>query len=811
MLSSQTSKHSLLRLVPLMVAVVAISVVQPCPQRSSAQETPVQITLPAQSLGQALTALARQTGIELLAPTELVAGKQAPAISGTFTPQAALEQLLQGSGLEARSTGERSFVVQRLPPVSAPRSQAQQDTPITMPPVVVEEQRARLPPPYAGGQVARGGQLGILGNRDIMDTPFNQTNYTAELMENQQVRHVADVLRNDPTAHANASTSTGADDFNIRGFYVGNTDLLFNGLAGVAPSFFNSAMAESIERVEVLKGPNAMLNGVAPNGSVGGAINLIPKRAGDLPLTQFTLGYSTDTQIGGHIDFGRRVGQHNEFGVRFNGVYRNGDTAIDDQSRASLLAAFGFDYRVERLRLSADLGYQKQNLQGITDFTSVVAGFSVPKAPDNNGNYDGPDDFSKPEVFYGTLRGEFDLNTHLTAFAAFGGSLRRTRYNLTNRTIIDTQGNLEAGESNLSADKMSAWTLETGLQGRVATGPVKHQMVLAYTLLDREWRRVNGPLFTFPASNIYNPVFGPGPDKSLQPSPGDAKKFQDLTLSGTALADTLSILDERVQLTLGARYQRIDSTFFNITTGAVSSDYNEAKITPMVGLVVKPWQRLSLYANYIQGLQEGPIAPLTAANAGEGFAPFVTKQYEVGAKVDFGRFSSTLALYQIAQPSGFIDPATNIFGVDGEQRHRGVDFNIFGEVVDGVRLLGGVAYINSKLTKTEGGVNEGNTGPGVPKWRLVIGGEWDTPFVPGLTVSSRVIYNSSMFIDPANTQSIPGWTRLDIGARYRLHKAVTVRANLDNVLDKSYWDANPFGQLTVSEPRTFSLSATFDF
>jgi iron complex outermembrane receptor protein len=145
-------------------------------------------------------------------------------------------------------------------------------------------------------------------------------------------------------------------------------------------------------------------------------------------------------------------------------------------------------------------------------------------------------------------------------------------------------------------------------------------------------------------SNIYNQVFGPGPDKSLQPSPGDAKKFQDLTLSGTALADTLSILDERVQLTLGARYQRIDSTFFNITTGAVTSNYNEGKITPMVGLVVKPWQRLALYANYIQGLQEGPVAPLTAANAGEGFDPFVTKQYEVGAKLDFGRFATTLAL-----------------------------------------------------------------------------------------------------------------------------------------------------------------------
>jgi iron complex outermembrane receptor protein len=231
----------------------------------------------------------------------------------------------------------------------------------------------------------------------------------------------------------------------------------------------------------------------------------------------------------------------------------------------------------------------------------------------------------------------------------------------------------------------------------------------------------------------------------------------------------------------------------------------------MIGLIVKPWQHIALYANYIEGLQEGAMAPLTAANAREAFAPFVTKQYEIGAKVDFGRFAATLALYQIAQPSGFIDPATNVFGVEGEQRHRGVDFNVFGEVTDGVRLLGGVAYIDSELTKTEGGVNQGNRGPAVPTWRLVLGGEWDTPFVPGLTVGSRVIYNDCMYIDPANTQRIPDWTRLDIGARYRLNQTVIVRANLHNVLDKNYWDANAFGQITVSEPRTVALSATFDF
>lgn len=781
-----------------------------------AQAAPAQrsFDIPAQPLADALTQFGRQSGMQVSVDAGLIRGISSPGVGGSMPPEHALRQLLAGTGIGYRLTGGDTAMLERLPTGGSGVMQ--------LDPVMVEGKRVaprqaeigNLPPAYAGGQVATGGKLGIFGNRDMMDTPFNQTSYTAELMQNQHVAHIADVLNNDPTAHANGSTSTGADDFSIRGFYVGNTDLLFNGMAGVAPTFFNSMMAESIERVEVLKGPNALLNGVAPNGSVGGAINMIPKRAGDAPLIQFTPSYTTDSQLGGHIDVGRRFGADRQFGVRFNGVYRNGDTPIDYQSRESRLAALGLDYRGEKLRVAADLGYQEQDFQGIRDFTSLAAGVPLPDAPDNTENYDGPHDFSNPRVYYGTFRAEYDLLDQLTAFAAVGGSERNQQSILVNRTIIDGQGDLSAVNAGLRADKMYSRTLEAGLRSRFDTGAFQHQVALVHTWFNRDWRRISEP-FTRPASNIYNPVFGPNPDLFSHPDPDDARKASDLTLSGTTLADTVSILDERVQLTIGGRLQKIESTNFNTTTGAVTSSYEEDKITPLVGLIVKPWQRVSLYANYIQGLQQGPTAPLTAVNAGEIFPPFVTEQYEIGAKVDFGRIATTLALYQIAQPNGFVDPVTNIFGIDGEQRHRGVDLNVFGELVPGVRLLGGAAFINSELTQTADGVNEGNRGAAVPEWRLVLGAEWDTPFIRGLTLSARTIYNGSMYLNTANTQEMPDWARVDIGARYRLEwafgKPVTIRANVQNVLDASYWDANSFGQLTLSDPMTFSLSATFDF
>ena len=109
-------------------------------------------------------------------------------------------------------------------------------------------------------------------------------------------------------------------------------------------------MTEGIERVEVLKGPSAFLNGAGPGGSVGGVINIIPKRAGEVPITQFTPTYTSNAQFGGHVDVGRRFGDNDEFGVRVNAVYRNGNTPIDNQTLEARLFTLGVDFRGDGVR-----------------------------------------------------------------------------------------------------------------------------------------------------------------------------------------------------------------------------------------------------------------------------------------------------------------------------------------------------------------------------------------------------------------------------------------------------------------------------
>ena len=149
---------------------------------------------------------------------------------------------------------------------------------------------------YSGGQFARGGSLGLLGNNDLMNVPFSTTNYTSELIQNQQALSVADVLMNDASVRTLTSRGGFGDHFQVRGFTVFNSDISMNGLFGLAPS--TRVPLEMIERVEVLKGPGALATGVGPGNSIGGSINVVTKRTADTPLVRLTTTYMGKAQWG---------------------------------------------------------------------------------------------------------------------------------------------------------------------------------------------------------------------------------------------------------------------------------------------------------------------------------------------------------------------------------------------------------------------------------------------------------------------------------------------------------------------------------
>jgi len=666
-----------------------------------------------------------------------------------------------------------------------------------------------LPEVLAGGQVARGARLGMMGNKDVMDTPFSVTSYTAKTLADLQTVTVADALERDPSVRSTGQTGGIVDSFFIRGFAIGEGnlgELAYDGVYGVAPNY--RVFTEYAERVEVLKGPGALMYGISPNSGVGGVINIVPKRPLAEDLTRFTGSYASDSQVGGHLDISRRFGDENQFGVRFNGSLQGGDTAVDDQQRDLNIGAIALDYQGERLRLNLDFISQKESFDAASRPFTIAPGVEVPSAP--NGRTNLPQDWgwSDTKEQSALLGGEYDLNDNLTVFAHAGGG-RSDVKRMSDQVprILNDAGDTSniPGYYKFNVDRSTA---DVGMRALFATGPVTHTTtVMATRYQDELSRGINNG--TEIRSNIYHPVDVP---KQYINSP-KVLRISESELSGIALTDTLGFLDDRIQLTLGVRRQDIESRNYN-ASGAVSSRYDDNATTPLAGVVVKPWDDVSLYYNYVEGLSKGDIAPGTAANSGETFAPYKSKQHEIGVKYEHGTFMTTLALFQIEKPSGEIG-AGNVFSVQAEQRNRGVELSMFGEVAPGTRLMGGVTVLDGELTDSATAANRGNKPVGVPDVQANLWAEWDTPWVEGFTLTGGAIYTDSQYVNQANTQELPSWTRVDAGARYATKiegRPTTFRATVQNVFDREYWSGvASYGAFSPGYPRTLQLSATVDF
>ncbi|QKV55557.1 TonB-dependent receptor [Comamonas antarctica] len=672
--------------------------------------------------------------------------------------------------------------------------------------VVVSDQAAAiggLQKTYSGGQLARGGDLGILGRTDLMNVPFSTTNYTASYIENQQALNISDVVMSDASVRTLQARGGFGEDFQIRGFSLGMRDVSLNGLYGLVPA--TRVPLEMIERVEVLKGPGSLTNGVGPSGSVGGNINLVTKRAGDEPLTRVIGTYMGQSQFGTHLDVGRRFGTDNQWGVRANGVWRNGEGNIDNGRQRLGLGSLGLDFAGDKLRWSLDA----LATDGKTEEVRPQIGFrsgttQVPAVPDARLNF-----------FPGTLltdkaktvisRLEYDLNDATTVYGGIGYSDTKSNQTFPGTWGMepDAQGNF--GVYNGYYDEYNKTSsADAGLRTRFKTGGVGHTLVLSANHMARETGYFYTSTATANPSNLYNP----SPLPVITAARGAPSKTADLTQQSVAIADTLAFANERVLVTLGLRDQSIHQKSVNGST-----PYKASAVTPLAGVVLKAARDTSIYGNYTAGLQAGSTAGPTYANAGQVFAPQKTKQIEIGVKQDWGVLMTQAALFQITQPSTTTEG--NVYSFGGEQRNRGLELTAYGEVQRGLRLMASAAFLDAKLTRTDGGVNQGNDANGVPARTFNVGLDWDTPWVPGLSLNGRVISTSSMYFDAANQLRMPGWSRVDIGARYRTKvgsQPLVLRASLENVSDKAYWvtSTNP-SYATVGAPRTLILSAQIDF
>lgn len=813
------------------------------PAPAQAQEAPSganaarSFNIPAQPLASALNAFGRQSGLQVTLAASTSRGVTSQTVNGSFTPQQALARMLEGTGIPFRITSDRTALVGQQTSIRG--SSAPADGSIALETITVQganpNSTMRLPEAYAGGQVATGGQLGMLGNRSVMNTPFSQASYTRRLIADQQARSLSDVLANESSVITSSGPAGSQNEFwSFRGFmtqtYAAGHSL--NGLPAMSPMQFPNT--DWIERVEVLRGPAALLKGAAfaAQGALGGSINLVSKKAGDEPLTQVTTRYLSDSRFGTHVDLGRRFGDNKEFGIRFNGSLDGGDTAVDTQKAKLRNAALNLDYRGDRVRLSADFTRQYQGLTAPSrnvDLGNVAGGLAnlrrVPSAPGTSLPLSPSWGRSEHEITLGMVKGEVDILNNVTAYGAIGKQRYDAFGNVGNVSLLDSSGRIGI-RSQSYRERYDVLSVQGGVRATVDTGPIAHALSLDLSQVQYgasftdQARSTGGVGALIPVGTIYNPDFSFAP---IPGDPGRPRKANQINLSSIGIADTLSILNERIQFTAGVRYQEIQTKYFGgISIVGASGAYKESAWSPSFALVVKPLENVSLYANYIENLQPGTSASSSYANSGAVFPPYQSKQYEAGVKIDWGRVTTTLAAFEISQPStlSIADPNGGLptLALNGEQRNRGIELNVFGELLEGVRVLGGVTFLDARRTKTQNGTFDGTRAAGAPDFRAVIGGEWDTPFIPGLTLTGRFTYTSDVVVaNSAPNLTVPSWTQVDLGARYTFAspwnaKPVTIRFAVDNVFDKSYWKVmHVIGSVYKSDPRTYRLSTTFNF
>ncbi|OBV41293.1 TonB-dependent receptor [Janthinobacterium psychrotolerans] len=460
----------------------------------------------------------------------------------------------------------------------------------TMPSVVIsasaDASAEGLSRAYAGGQVARGGRIGILGSVDMMDSPFGATSYTQQFISDQQARSVGDLLQSDPAVRMSRGFGNFQEVYMIRGFALDSDDVAYNGLYGVLPRQYVSP--ELLERIEVFRGASAFLNGAAPGGSgVGGAINLMPKRAGNTPLTEVTVGVETGGHSYAAIDVARRYGEQQELGVRVNAAKRQGETGIEHEDHDVGMFAVGLDYRGRGFRLSADAGYQNFDLDAPRPSVATSSVAALPSAPDASRNFAQPWSFSKERDVFGTARAEYDVAKDVVAWAAFGGRKTHESNSLANPALSDVNGNAAFSRFD-NARKQGIRTGELGVRGKVRLAGVKHTLVASWS---GHWNEAKNAYAIGDAlnTNIYAPVNTAIPGTPyLGGVMSDPRVTQKTILNSYALADTMAFLDDTLLLTAGVRRQQIKDIGYAYGTAVQSGPaYDESATTPLASIVFK--------------------------------------------------------------------------------------------------------------------------------------------------------------------------------------------------------------------------------
>ena len=746
--------------------------------------------IPAQRLADALGDYARQAGVRIVADGPALRGAQAAAIEGTMSSAEAVRRLLAGSGFAARFADEETVIIAREG--TAP------------------EEAQRLGAVMVSGNAVRQQGYATLRtfsatktDTPLRDTPQSVTVVTQELIADQAMTTMADVIRYVPgitmgqgEGHRDAPTirgnSTTAD------FYVD----------GVRDDVQYYRDVYNIERVEALKGSNAMVFG---RGGGGGVINRVAKEAQWLPVRHLTLSGGSYAHKRGTIDVGQGLGRR--FAGRFNGMFEASDTYRDGSSLQRVginpTAAIALGART-----TARMGYEY-----FTDDRTVDRGI-----PSFEGR---PSDAPRRTFFGNPASSLLDARVHAasaTVDHATGRGLsirNRTRFAHYDRfyqnvypgavTPDGAEVAINAYNNRMVRDNVFN---QTDVTLGVGTGPVWHTLLVGAEIGRQGTDNFRNTGYFGTATSIRVPFSTPTTTTTpeFRQSATDADNRLDAVVGSVYLQDQLT-LSSKVQAIIGARYEQFALDYRNNRSDDELSR-TDRMVSPRVGLVVKPVEPLSLYGSYSVSYLPSSgdqFASLTATT--QALEPEQFTNREVGAKWDVGAaLSLTGAVYRLDRTNTrAIDPLDPSRSVQtGVQRTTGWEVGAVGRPMPRWEMAGGFASQRARVTSPTASAPEGRTVPLVPASTVSL---WNKVGVTRrLAAGLGVVYQGKSYTSIDNTVTLPAFTRADAALYFGITDESRVQVNVENLFDAEYY-ATSHGNNNImpGAPRSLRVSLVTGF
>jgi len=664
--------------------------------------------------------------------------------------------------------------------------------------------------------------LGPLGSQKLLDVPYSVGVLTEDLIENSMATNFKDVSKYLPLVAYQEQQGPDILRPQTRGMQGGNFQ---NSRMDGMQFFITVANAmEQFQQIEVVNGASASLYGPA---NPSGMFNFVSKRPTDYDLREVTVSYATESIGTAHVDVGGKIDSDGIVSYRFNGLFGEGDAWVDDSHNKRVLGSLAIDARpLQDTVIETNYSYYHLIDSGYPGWFSYGEKIVLPPAPDptNVGygqNYAGVDLLTRMASV--RLKHDFNSDWHLVVGGLNQDASRNINTPVNNLT--NNNGNYTSSLANGFAPRFIMTSDAAYLDGNFATGPIAHDLTIGTAGYKAQSYSVITP--ATPASvllgsaNINNPQIFAFPAAGL---PNVGLNFDSSTTyqQGVNVGDTMRFTEAwSARLAVSQDWFHVDN---NNAKAVELPEYADHGLSPTASLMYKPLSNMTVYATFASSLQAGDLAPAGTVNAGESLAPYRSKEYEVGYKVSLGKVDLSAALFRIQRPFANINTADSVFEISGLQVNKGLELSAVGEVVQNLRVYGGVTLLNARLEDTPLASTNDKIYVGAPKVKGNTLFEYSIPTVPGLVATFDWQFSGPRAADDTNSFFVAGYNLFDLGARYTssiLTKKGTWRLAVDNLTDRHYWSTIAPSNLTGANtgsllahfgtPRTLLAAVSFDF